>query len=209
MVAGTVHLCGAWGGDMSGPTRYNKRGMFENSRIRNEIVKPHLRRIGCDPLGQNPLPDIKQYRYIPAIAVADWRKQISKIILNQGYDDKSPWFYKGAKMCLSWPLWNGAFPQAKWIIVRRDDGDIINSCLKTGFMRAFKDAKGWQGWIDEHKKRFQEMHEAGMRIREVWPAKMVAGNFEEMKSVIEDYGLEWNEQAVLEFISPAFWSTKG
>ena len=64
LCAGTTNICGAWGGSLSGPTKYNRKGMFENSEIRNAVVKPYLRRIGCDPMGQDPLPDIKSIKEI-------------------------------------------------------------------------------------------------------------------------------------------------
>ena len=49
MTGGIVSLCGAWGGIMSGPTAYNKKGMFENAEIRNTMIKPLLERLGFDP----------------------------------------------------------------------------------------------------------------------------------------------------------------
>jgi hypothetical protein len=54
MTAGIVHICGAFGGRMSGPTPNNRKGMFENEEVRNQIVKPYLSSIGADPLGQKP-----------------------------------------------------------------------------------------------------------------------------------------------------------
>ena len=50
MTAGIIHLCGAFGGKLSGPTTYNKKGMFENGTIRNELVKPFFSAIGADRL---------------------------------------------------------------------------------------------------------------------------------------------------------------
>ena len=45
LTAGIVNLCGAFGGIMSGPNRNNAKGMFENSKIRNTIIKPYLQKI--------------------------------------------------------------------------------------------------------------------------------------------------------------------
>lgn len=52
MVAGVINMCGAFGGSMSGPNHNNAKGMFENARVRNNIVKPYLRQLHVDPLGQ-------------------------------------------------------------------------------------------------------------------------------------------------------------
>ena len=46
MTAGNIHKCGAWGGDMAGSTRYNRKGMFENTEIRNTMVKTIMKSIG-------------------------------------------------------------------------------------------------------------------------------------------------------------------
>jgi len=202
MTAGIISFCGAFGGKMSGPNDNNKKGMFENAEIRNNFVKPYLASIGADPMGQNPLPEAGRLRPYPYL-----REDVEKTLGHQGYKS-GPWFYKGAKMCLMWSVWHAAFPKAKWIIVRRKDEDIIASCLKTGFMRAFNDEMGWQWWVDQHKKRFEEMKAAGLDVQEIWPTKFVHGDLSEIRTFVDMYGgLKWNEKAVADFITPAWWST--
>ena len=201
MTAGIFHLCGAFGGEMSGPTQFNKRGMFENATIRNEIVKPFLKGVGADPMGQNPLPDIELMKKEP---VEDWRNHIESVFLSQGYTE-GPWFYKGAKMCLMWPIWRAAFPDAFWLIVRRPDEGIVESCMNTSFMRAYRDPAGWHGWVDEHKLRFEEMRKSGCDMREVWPGDYVDGDYSKMKAIVEEAGLRWNAGAIGNFVDPTFW----
>lgn len=212
MIAGVINMCGAFGGIMSGPTRNNEKGMFENARIRNEILKPYLRNIGMDALGQFPIPDINKL-HIPT----NWRNRVLQIIKSEGYKG-GPWMYKGAKMCLTWPVWNYAFPDAKWIIVRRRTGDIVKSCLKTGFMRAFRNERfrkavcakdereGWIWWVNQHEKRFVEMMNAGLNIKVMWPERMVNGDYSQVYETIEWLGLEWNSEA-LSFVDPKLWNS--
>jgi len=202
MVAGIVHLCGAFGGNMSGPNYYNRKGMFENAVIRNKITKPYLRDQDYDPLGQYPLPDTGALWIMRSL-----RTRVQDIMRTQGWDEESPWFYKGAKLCLVWPAWHYAFPEAKWISVRRRDEDIFQSCLKTGFMRAFDDKEGWQWWIDQHKERFEEMKQS-RQVREVWPEKMMNGDYGEMRKVVEWVGLNWKDQEVRDFIEPKLYGSK-
>lgn len=201
MTAGIVNMCGAFGGKMSGPTMYNKKGMFENEYIRNHIVKPYLKTINADPMGQDPLPNPLQLRTFDRLSAL-----VEFVMKKEGYQD-GPWFYKGAKMCLIWSIWRMNFRKAKWIIVRRDDQDIINSCMKTGFMRAYKNESGWQKWIDVHKERFEEMHLSALNVREVWPSKFIAGDFTEIKDCIEWLGLKWNDD-IYDFITPALFSQR-
>ena len=213
MVAGAIHLCGAWKGDTSGPNSNNKKGMFENIHIRQHIVKPYLRQLGVDPLGQYPLPDVDNLQ-IPR----NWKARILQVLEKEGYKG-GPWMYKGAKMCLFWPVWQYAFPNAKWIIVRRRTGDIVYSCMHTGFMRAFArlenqrkvgasdEREGWIWWVRQHEQRFREMIEVGMNVKIVWPERMVCNDFSQMMETIEWLGLEWNS-AVLSFIEPKLWKAR-
>lgn len=204
MTAGVINYCGAFGGNMAGPNRYNAKGMFENRTIVDSMIKPFLKSIGADPMGQNPLPTLEA---IKGHDSEKWKQRFLDIMIKQGYiENKHTLMYKGAKMCLMWLLWHKAFPDAKWIIVRRSDKEIINSCMKTGFMSKYKDTNGWQSWIDEHKKRFKEMHDEGLNIREVYPKDMISGNFKCVKETVKWLGLEWNSDKVLDFITPALWS---
>lgn len=200
MIGGIVHMCGAWGGEMSGPTKYNKKGMFENRIIRNVLIKTYLKESGLDRMGQLPLPDINNLK-----PFSDLKDRITYVIKKQQYED-GPWFYKGAKMCLLWPIWNEAFPNAKWVIVRRSDKGIIDSCLRTGFMRAYKDTEGWQIWLDEHLKRFKEMRKAGLDIIEIWPEWIIEeGNYRYIKRMIKYLGLKWKDKIIKDFVTPDLW----
>ncbi len=213
LVAGVINMCGAFGGEMRGPNPNNPKGMFENVKIIQDIVKPYLRRLKVDPLGQFPLPQVGQLS-IPI----NWRNQIERAIIEDGYTD-GPWMYKGAKMCLMWPVWNYAFPNAKWIIVRRRTGDIVESCIKTNFMRAFNmesnqravhaqgEKEGWIWWVNQHEKRFVEMIEAGLNVKIVWPQRMVNGDYTQIYDTMDWLGLEWKSE-VLSHIDPKLWKAR-
>lgn len=206
MTAGIIDLCGAWGGSISGPNKNNRKGMFENTYLRNHLVKPFLQSIDADPMGQNPLPDVEKCHLITINAIVNWRRKILEAIWNQGYTGNQPWYYKGAKMCLIWPLWHKAFPRAKWVIVRRKSEDIVKSCLKTSFMHAYNREEGWYKWVDIHKDRFLEMEKAKLNIQYVWPQKMIDFDLGEMGITIAELGLKWNQEAIEDFIEPAYWS---
>lgn len=213
LVAGSINLCGAFGGNMSGPNKNNAKGMFENAQIRNHITKPYLRDLGYDPLGQYPLPDIEKI-----VIPHDWHQRVTQVMIEEGYAT-GPWMYKGAKMGLFWPVWHYAFPNAKWIIVRRKPADIIRSCMKTSFMRAFQNEKnqkavgatteeeGWLWWVRQHEQRFIDMIQAGLNIKVVWPERMVNGDYQQIMETIEWLGLSWKSK-VLEFIDPRLWKAR-
>lgn len=204
MTAGIIHTCGAFGGHMAGPTKHNQRGMFENRNIVDRLVKPFLRDIGADPMGQRPLPDIGLCKDVADTMELKFRLQLQATMVDHGYRS-GPWMYKGPKMCLIWPIWHAAFPEAHWIIVRRDAQDIAESCVRTSFMRAYSGLPGWLGWVAEHEQRFEEMIAAGLNIRQVWTQRIIDGDFAEVRDVVAWLGLPWYEEEVRAFVDPKLW----
>lgn len=209
MTAGVLVYSGAKGGDMFGPTRHNPRGMFENQMIREGLVKPYLRSIGADPMGQNPLPDMDRVHASakdPAW-VARWRGHIEGIMRVQGVGEDDAWCYKGAKMCLFWPVWAAAFPDAKWVLVRRTPADIVSSCMRTGFMRAYRTREGWEKWLSVHFDRFCEMRQA-LSLLEVWPEKVIGGAAEIYYNMAMWAGLRPPEGFIENFVDPVLWGRR-
>jgi hypothetical protein len=116
--------------------------------------------------------------------------------------------YKSSRASLLWPIWNHTFPNAKWVIVRRRTGDIIESCVKTGYMTAFKDphiqAKtgvtceedGWLWMVHQYEDKFVEMIENGVNCKQVWPERMVSGDYRQMYETLDWVGLPWKTQVL-------------
>jgi hypothetical protein len=208
MTAGIIHLCGGWGGDLCGATRYNPKGQFENLPIVQTYVKPLLKHMRYDPMGQKPLPDPEA---VDAMATSEkanaWNKKITNRILEQGYTNSMRWFYKGAKACLLWQLWHRAFPEAQWVITYRRDELIINSCMNTSFMRKYRARGGWQNWIDYHKDRFADMESTGLDICYIDTEQVVNGEWDELESAIEHLGLTWNPEGIKGFVDPKIWQS--
>jgi len=124
MVSEAIRLCGAFSGTVS------NRQMFSNERIKTGLVMPYLRSQKVDEHGQFPLH--AKGLEIPS----NWKTHVEEIIEFEGYK-KGPWLYKDSQATMMWPIWDYAYPDAKWVIVRRRTGDIIQSCLKTSYMKAF------------------------------------------------------------------------
>lgn len=205
LTAGIIHAHGAFGGILAPANKHNKKGMFENTAIRQGMTKPYLVGIGCDKLGQRPLPTDAHLAAITQDEADRWRYRLDRIMQQEGYTG-GPRFYKGAKMCLFWPMWAKAFPETKWIIVRRTRGDIVRSCLRTSFMSAYNSLEGWELWAKEHERRFEEMKAAGLSIVEVWPEKMIKnGDYGEMKAAVEFCGLTYDHDIARSFVDPRLW----
>lgn len=203
MVAGIVHMCGAKGGVLSGPNVNNRKGMFENVIVRDHIVKGYLTRMGLDPLCQDPLPNVNNLEDYPNL-----RRDVICVLQSEGVDINQPWFYKGAKMCLVWPTWHQAFPDARWLIVRRSTSGIIGSCMRTSFMRAFEDREGWEGWVAEYIRRFEEMEVSSLDTTFVQSEDIINGDFSTIRLFVEACGLVWDKQGVEEFVSPELFKSE-
>jgi hypothetical protein len=187
--------------------------MQENESIR-KIVDNYYRKIKYPINGQFPLPDSSTL-LIPG----DWKDMIISILEKQGYDGSQIWMYKNFRICQIWPVWMKAFPNAKWVIVRRRTGDIIQSCAKTGFMTAFKDPiaqlfvgasseiEGWKWWIHEHERYFNEMIEAGIDYKIIWPERMVSGDYTQEIELLEWLRLKW-DNSIKDIIDPLLWYSK-
>lgn len=180
MVAGALYHCGAFGGEMYGPGVGNPRGFFENKSIRDGLVKEILRFWGADTLGVRSLPE--PGREHPPIG-----ENVKALLLADGYEG-GPWFYKDAKLALMWHLWHEAFPEAKWIVCRRDKEEIIDSCLKAPFMRQHSTDRGfWERWIEETEARLEALKETADCFE-------VRGR-DDLREAIAWVGLDWTERA--------------
>lgn len=193
MIAATVQLCGAFAGELS------KRGMYCNDRIREELVKPYLKLIGADVNAQKDFPQMVK---VPTT----WKDRVERIISEEGYS-KGSWMYKDSRMCQMWPVWANAYPDAKWIIVRRRTGDILDSCLKTGYMTAYSDRDGWLTMVHEYEQRFVEMITEGLDCKVIWPERMVNGDFQQLYQTLNWLNLDWNPEA-LKFIESLLWKSR-
>lgn len=202
MVAGIITRCGAFGGRLGKGLVGNPRGNYENIEIREMVVKRYLYKLNVDLRGQNPLPDVMGLLPYPEL-----RDEVEKIMIHHEYED-GPWFYKGAKLCLIWPTWFKAFPDAKWIIVRRDDESIAKSCLNTSFMNAYTEKEDWLKWVKVHRHRFCEMQEEpNLVCKEIWPMEIVQGKIGPIKQLVQELGLTWRDDAVKGFVSKEQWGS--
>ena len=206
MIAGVINLCGAFGGDMT-----YRKGTYENGAIQRFIEDGFLQSMGADPSGQFPLPVVES---IPV----NWRKLVESQLLVEGYIS-GYWMYKSSRASLIWQIWHSAFPDAKWVIVRRRTADVIQSCIKTGYMKAFKDennlklvqaiteSEGWLWMVHKYEEKFVEMITEGLNCKVVWPERMVTGDYKQIYETIEWLGLDWKSDA-LNFVDPLLWGSR-
>jgi hypothetical protein len=205
IVARIIAMQGVFAGQVS--------KMQENVPIKNMLVTPYYEAIHMPKSGQYPLPDTNKI-LIPV----DWAERVKKVLSQQFYVGVRPWMFKSYTNCQIWPIWNYAYPNAKWIIVRRRPPDVIHSCMETAYMEAFKnkeiqklvgaqnEREGWLWWIHEHEKRFVEMIEAGLNCKVIWPERMVNGDYSQIIEMLQWLGLEWDD-SLIKVIDPLLWNS--
>jgi hypothetical protein len=181
----------AHGCNLGLPNRINS--LFENVGVRQNVLKPYLSSIGADPLGQRKLPNTNELE-----PVAGLREKVLHYIVGN-----EPRAYKDAKLTLIWPVIDHAFPEAKWVLVRRNGERIVESCIRTDFMRSSDDPAYWAKWVAEHEARFEDMRRK-LYLIEVWPDAMI-DEPNAFKSVTDFLGLEFNRKAVEACINRKAW----
>jgi hypothetical protein len=204
MVAGVLSLCGIDAGQTINQDKSYTAHLYENQRIRG-LVSFAFKENLSDPQGQFPLPS--KHFLLPEGFTA----RCFGTMLKEGVTDK--WFYKDNRLPLIWQDIHTSFPAAKWIVVCRNENSILDSCEKTGFMKAFSSSyvlqqigkdnalQGWKWWLGQYQERLLEMQYA-LNIRFVYPEKMQHGDYTEIKSIVGWVGGKWNEEAVKNFIEP-------
>lgn len=189
LVAGTIRACGAWTGPTVPASEHHAKGNVENSEIRERILKPYLSRIPACPLGLRSLPVINHKPFKTGV---DWRRMVTETFKRQGYEG-GPVVYKDAKIALTWRLWAAAFPEAKWVIVRRPLVETVRSvCAAEPMMRHFdSESDVW---------RWAEMYDA--HVSSIPHGRDVAPEPESLRRMLEWLGLDWpmHAQAISEWI---------
>ena len=69
--------------------------------------------------------------------------------------------------------------------------------------------EGWLWWVHQHLERFIEMIESedGPNCKQVWPHRMVNGDYKQMYDTIDWLGLKWNPE-LLNFVDPLLWHSR-
>lgn len=136
---------------------------------------------------------------------ADWQKKVLDIMKTD-----RRWLVKSSLNTQLWKVWNYAFPDARWVIVRRRSADIVNSCQKTAYMTMFRspeiqeyigvknEKEAWLWWIHKYEAAWVEMISSGLNCKVIWPERMVVGDYTQIYELLEWLGLKWSSRIVSE-----------
>ncbi len=198
-IASVFHHGGLWHGADQERRRSQYHSAFINPQILHYVSHSLLEGRHGDIFGQAYLPTKGNREGMDNKEGANWlRKKLVSIILKQDYET-GQWFVMCAKACLVWTVWNRAFPDAHWILVRRKKEDVIAECLRRPYMRAYRTEAGWGEWYDIHVECFNEMIlELGKRIHIVQLESVLAGDYIELRAALSRCGIEMSVPRITE-----------
>ena len=130
------------------------KSFFENVEIRESVLKEILKASHFCPLGVKSLPPVD---FIGKYNFGDGKnlKDILRAILTKQRNlERQRWLYKDPKLSLVWRIFNFEFPNALWIIIRRNRHTIFRSCLRAHFMARHSDNEEfWHDFVILDEKR--------------------------------------------------------
>jgi hypothetical protein len=210
LVAGLLHEFGAWTGETVPGTGENPTGFFENGEIREKILKPTLRAVNGDAGGIMRFPDAcvaQKIKYPFEGRRVSMALRIRKIIESQGYDNVQRWMYKEPKVTLLWRMFDHSFPNAQWIIVRRERAGFVKSCIKTSFMAQYsKDEAFWNNVGDEYDRRLDALADTVSNVTQLQTSDILSGDLSALKKLVKGMdGMKFLSTKVQELVNPNHW----
>jgi hypothetical protein len=167
--------------------------LYENTHVRENVLKPLIAANGGDPLGQKSFPDLDT---VEAIGLA--QKLANYIGVTMGPKT----LYKDPKITLVWPAFAEAFPDAKWIVVRREMESQIDALIRVPFITVHgEDREAWRRWIMEYEWRLDRLVAETGAI-EVRPADFI-GDPAAFEPAARHAGLPFDASAVANAVDPS------
>jgi hypothetical protein len=179
----------------------NTDKMLENVNL-SEIIGHFLQTSGFDPKAILNRPK-KEELSIPQT----WKQTVEAALKLQEVDPEQQWGFKSHLIAPTWPLWHYAYPDAKFIIVRRRIGDIASSCMKTGYLNQFTIHDKWVEMVRSYEESFMEMISEGLNCKIIWPHRMTMGDYGQIFEMLDWLGLKWNSK-ILTKVDPKFWKVR-
>lgn len=203
LVAGFLSACGAW----TPPETPRRRAhRYLNHEILIRVSRPIFRGLKASASGFGTIPETVRFEAIAGEVAPTIRREVLRILGEQGYEG-GPWIYRSADACVAWPLWDMAFPEALWVLVRRPVPAIVFSCRSTGYARGPKDDVWWERWARAYIVKFGEMGVGGPSIFDVRPHLWFTGSLIEPTRLLDAVGLTADDDRIRDALSPALWAS--
>ena len=199
LLAGCLDRCGAFGGKTLGRTKGNIKGQYENRAIGITCFAPALESVRTNP---RELLKLARRKRVPSIP--NLKRDITYILNTQGYEG-GPAYYKGGPFTFVYDEIYKHFPDAVWLLPKRTP-----ACIHASMIEIYEDrGDGFYSEISSYHRMQDLIERRSSRAYTVDMERVVAGDFGELKPLIEKIGLTWNEDAIREWVDPDLWHHKG
>ena len=209
MMTGLCAACGAWTGHTMPGNDFNPKGYFEHEGLKSVL---HLM---LQISGYNDSDDLPPESLIDTRDADRLHHVLETLMLAEGYQG-GPWVMKNPKIPFFWRYFDRIYPDAKWIITRRDKASILKSMQRVNVLTLKPKAEPFTAdilsrVIDGYMMRLDSIERQlpADRVRTLSSDDIVAGNMDTLKDVMEWAGLTYDDSAVKEFIEPAYFTQSG
>jgi len=201
-------LCGAWTGYTMEGNQFNPKGYFENESLKS-VLHTMLHMSGYNDSDDLPPEDLLHAR----IGTERLHHMLEILLLAEGYKE-GPWVMKNPKIPFFWRYFDAIYPDAKWVIVRRDKQSVIKSMQRVNVLTIpprslpLDDAKLGR-IVDGYDMRLDSITRQipGDRLREISSDDLVSGKLDDLQEIIEWAGLDYNQDKIDDFIEPKYFSS--
>ena len=194
LIAGSTALCGVWKGSTAGATLDNPKGFFEHSVLRDVVERTLFNKLGWDPVKK--LPPVS---YV--VNSSNLKNIIWRILKDDGYKNNKPWLYKSPKASLIWRFYNEAFPKAKWIIVRRNEKNIINSLIRAKSVNFHStDPVFWKSFLKKYNLRIEKLKKTISNYKEIHSLEIINKNYSNFIKITDWLGLTFEKEKIEKFV---------
>lgn len=187
MTAAFASACGAFGGNIPHLDEPRKC-WYENAVIKTRFAS-HLRRLGIDPTTFSEEPKACDATH-SAPWIEDW---LVVEMMSQGLTEAMEWYVKSNRILYFWPEMARAFPEAKWLLVRRNPQLVAYSCVQTWYMKGRTTVEEWMALAKACDATMNDIQDSVSHSVDIWPT--TKGDLAQTKAAFARFGLEWNEKA--------------
>lgn len=187
MTAGILAAHGVWVGPNRNDSRRNRKGDFENTRLKKLVIARY---------GRGAVSNA-----IPISPVDGFKPEVLRVLKIDGYV-AGPWLWKGSVMY--YPAWHEFNPTV--VVCRRDPEAALQSALRPPFVYRELDTNAIRRVIQRHNQELDRLVAAG--AYEVDTQAVAMGDFSSIQRAVEGCGLQFDEKATADFVDPTMWHYK-
>jgi hypothetical protein len=134
-----------------------------------------------------------------------WRRKCLSIIWDQGYSG-GPWLYAGPEALLAWPIIRQAFPDARWVVVRKDKGVLLKRLREqASFLQKDTRMGDPLKWVRLYESRIDQVKRVE-KVQEFWPNRVFSkGDMVHIRDMAKFLSLPWDQDKVADAMIQPLW----